>query len=638
MGERLLMSMPSAIVELPTGTFRSPNYVERRVDVTERADGSLVLRNPHPLEDPFETVVAPIHHWADQRPETTWLAARGEDGAWRRLTYAEASERVRALGQALLDRGCGFAENLSAGETPKALMILSENSIEHALIMYAAMSIGMPVAPVSKSYSLMSTDFAKLKYVYDLIEPKIVFVQSGHQYQEALNQLDLKAVDVIYVQERPNAPSVVDFETLAGTLATRDVEEAVSNLTPRSVAKYLFTSGSTGMPKAVINTHRMLCINPKMIDAVTQRTDTDPHPVLTSWLPWNHTFGANSILNGALTRGASLYLDDGAPLPGQFEKTLRTLREISNTSYSNVPVAYSMLVPELEKDEALAETFFKDLRTLAYGGAAMGQDLYDRLQAVAMRTIGCKIPFSSGYGATETAPTIMNVHWVTERMGLIGLPLPGCEIKLVPHGEKLEVRVKGDCITPGYFKRPDLTEEAFDEEGFYKLGDAAKFVDPDDPVQGLVFDGRVKEDFKLETGTWVSAGALRVKAVAAAEGLLQDALVCGLDQPFVSLLGFPNFDACRALVGDTGLTHQELVRHPKILERLSDLYREYNKSNPGSSTRVKRVLLMEEPPNMDAGELTDKGYINQSTALDRRANLVDELYKDEPDSHVIIAG
>ncbi len=627
--------MPNPVIELPFGTFRSPNYVETKVDKTVRSDGSILLSNPHPVEEPFPNTVAPIHHWANLRPETTWLAARKPDGAWRRLTYAEASETVRAIGQALLNRGCGFAETKAEDGNPAALMILSGNSLEHALMTYAAMSIGMPVAPVSKSYSLMSGDFAKLKYVLDLIAPKVLFVQSGNAFAPALKQLDLTGVEVIYVDEAPPVGKASSYQDLISTIATSDVEQAVSRLKPDTVAKYLFTSGSTGMPKAVVNTQLMLCINPKMIDAITTRTDSDPHTVLTSWLPWNHTFGANSILNGALTRGATLYIDDGAPLPGQFDKTLKTLREVSNTAYSNVPAAYSMLVPELERDEELAHTFFKDLRSLAYGGAAMGQDLYDRVQKVALRTIGCKVPFSSGYGATETAPTIMNVHWITERMGLIGLPLPGCEIKLVPHGEKLEVRVRGDCITPGYFRQPELTREAFDEEGFYKLGDAAKFVDDNDPTQGLVFDGRVKEDFKLETGTWVSAGALRVKAVAASDGLLQDALVTGLDKPFVGLLGFPNVEACRAFLGDDTASPEDIASNPKLMARLKELYTTYNADNPGSSTRIKRILLMSEPPNMDAGELTDKGYINQSTALDRRAPLVEELYRTPPANHVI---
>jgi feruloyl-CoA synthase len=515
-------------------------------------------------------------------------------------------------------------------------MILSGNSIEHAIMTYGAILAGVAAAPVSRSYSLMSSDFAKLKYVFDLVEPKIVFVQDGTMYGPALAALDLEGVEIIYVDNPPADFDATPFESLLAAEPTDAVEKSYAGLTFDTVAKYLFTSGSTGMPKAVINTHRMMCVNAAMARSLLNEEGRNEVPVIINWLPWNHTFGGNSVLNGILSSGGTFYLDDGLPLPGFFEKTLRNLREVSPTTYSNVPSAFGVLIPELEKDDELAKTLFKNLKSLSYGGAALSQDLYDRIQAVAVRVTGHRIPFLTGYGATETAPVVTTVHWATDRMGLLGLPLPGVELKLVPVGDKFEVRVRGENITPGYHKRDDLTKKAFDDEGFYSLGDAAKFVNPDDPVQGLVFDGRVSEDFKLDTGTWVSAGRLRVQAVEASGGLMQDALVAGLDRPYIGILGFPNFAACRDLMGKPDASPEEIITNDTVLDRIEQGLRRHNDGNPGSSTRVGRALLMAEPPSMDAGEMTDKGYVNQSTSRGRRDALVQKLYADPPGNDVIV--
>jgi len=610
--------------------FRDPRYLERRVDVERRADGAIVLTNPHPLKEPPANVIAPLRKWAVERPDQTWLGKRkapkpGETfGEWELLSYAEANAKVNAVAQALLERGLG---------QDRPVMILSANSIEHALLTYGAILAGVPVAPVSPSYSLMSSDFAKLKYVVELIEPKLIFVQETAPFAKALAALDLKGVEIVSVDGKAGTP----FADLLKAEPGAAVEESYANLRDDMVTKYLFTSGSTGMPKAVITTQLMMRTNSVMPSSV-QQEDPDRIQVMLNWLPWNHCFGGNAILNNLLTSGGTLYIDGGRPVPGQFDETLQNLREIAPTSYSNVPAAYGMLVPELEKDEALARHFFSNLRTLAYGGAALSQDLYERVQEVAIRLTGERIVFSSGYGATETAPTIMNVHWATERMGQLGLPLPGAAVKLVPSGSKLEVRVKGDCITPGYYKNAEKTAEAFDEEGFYRLGDAARFVDESRPEEGLVFDGRVAEDFKLSTGTWVSAGRLRVQAIEAADGLLQDALVTGLDKEYIGILGFPNIPACRKYAGDDAMPVEDLVTDQRVLERLGEGLARHNRTNPGSSTRVQRALLMVEPPSIDAGELTDKGYINQSTALARRADLVEKLYADPPGNDVVIVG
>jgi feruloyl-CoA synthase len=360
------------------------------------------------------------------------------------------------------------------------------------------------------------------------------------------------------------------------------------------------------------------------------RKADDPPPVQLDWLPWNHTMGGNATFQGNLAGGGTTWIDDGKPLPGLFEETLRNLREVSPTSFANVPAGYAMLATALEKDDALAGRFFENLNSLAYGGATLPDDLYRRMEALAVKHTGYRIPFITGWGATETAPTATTVHWASERVGLIGLPFPGVTLKLVPTGEegRYELRLKSVIVTPGYYKQPDLTAQAFDEEGFYKIGDAGRFVDPEDPSQGLIFDGRVVEDFKLTSGTFVLVGTLRPAAIAAASPVLQDAVVCGQDRDFVGLLGFPNLAACRRIAGDdeARLTAKELVAHPAVVETLRAGLVRMNAACKGSSMRVKRVLLMTEPPSVDGHEITDKGYINQRATLDRRKALVERLY------------
>lgn len=614
--------------------FRKVNFVETRVDVERREDGSIVLENPHPMGDPAANVIEPLKKWATETPDNVWLAKRqapkpGQTfGDWEKITYAQAYDRVRRIAQALIDRGVGPG---------KPLMILSGNSLEHALMTYGAILAGAPAVPVSPSYSLISSDYAKLRYVFELIEPQAIFVQDGAMFEDAMSALDMEDLSLIHVQNPAPAFQSTSYDDILKTDPTDAVEARYDALTYDTVAKYLFTSGSTGMPKAVITTHRMMCINSVM---ATRLIETDPDeapPTLINWLPWNHVFGGNAVLNNLLTAGGTLYIDGGRPVAGQFAETVQNLREIAPTTYTNVPAAYVMLIEELERDDVLAKNFFSQLRSMGYGGAALNQDLAERMQAVAIRITGERILFTSGYGATETAPTITSTHWETERMGLLGLPLPGVKIKLVPAGLKMEVRVKGDCITPGYFRNPEKTADAFDDEGYYKLGDAAKFVDDNDPAQGLVFDGRVVEDFKLSSGTWVNAGRMRVQAVEAGGGLINDCLVAGLDQPYVGVLGFPNLAACRKAAGlDDDTPADDVVRAPGVLERIAEGLRAHNSRNPGSSTQIHRALLLAEPPSLDAGELTDKGYINQSVSLSRRKAMVDKLFTDPPGNDVVV--
>ncbi|HMN81126.1 MAG TPA: AMP-binding protein [Burkholderiaceae bacterium] len=617
---------------LPTqaAPFRRIDWLPRDIDVDRRPDGVLVMRSRIPLKPYENSLLTFLRRWSAERPDHTWLAQRrGPERAWRRVSYREARATVDALTQALLD--------LQA-VTPGPVAILSGNSLEHALMTFAAMQAGLPAAPVSPAYSLLSQDHEKLKFIFGLIRPGVVMVQDGPMFERALAALDLQHVTLVHVERPPaNRPSRA-YAGLAATRPTAAVDEAYARLTPDTVGKLLFTSGSTGMPKAVINTQRMMCANVAMSQQARPRRPDEPLPLVLDWLPWNHTMGGNAAFNGLLAEGGTLYIDDGRPLPGQFDESLRNLRELSPTYYANVPAGYAALATALEQDEALARSFFKDLGLLAYGGATLPDSLYQRMQALAVRHTGHRLVFITGWGSTETAPTATSTYWNTERVGLIGLPFPGVELKLVPAGPKYELRLRGVIVTPGYHGRPDLTEAAFDEEGFYRIGDAGTFVDPDDPSQGLVFAGRVVEDFKLTSGTFVHVGTLRVAAIAAASPVIQDALVAGQDREYVGLLAWINLEACRALAGRPDAGVAELVADPRVIECVRGGLARHNEANPGSSLRITRALLMTEPPSIDGNELTDKGYINQRAALERRDALVRRLYADPPAPDVIVVG
>jgi len=602
--------------------FKPIEFLSRDVSLERRVDGSLILQSNHKLKSYEKCVPAFLAKWAQEAPERVWLAQRrGPQRAWFKLTYAEAKRQIDAVTQALLDRGFG---------PDKPVMILSSNSIEFALLTMAAMQARAPVAPVSPAYSLMSQDHAKLRYVVDLIRPGLVFVQDGEVYGRALAALDLTGVLLVHVDRAPPQMQSLPWSELVATKPTVGVAQSIALIEPETVGKLLFTSGSTGMPKAVINTQKMMCANLSMGQMARVRRPGDPPAVMLDWLPWNHTMGGNATFQGNLADGGTTYIDDGKPLPGLFDETLRNLHELSPTYFANVPAGYAMLATALENDEALAKSFFANLSVLAYGGATLPDDLYQRMEALAVKYTGYRVPFITGWGSTETAPTATSVHWASERVGLIGLPFPGVKLKMVPAGEegRYELRLKGVIVTPGYYRQPDLTAQMFDEEGFYKIGDAGRFVDPDDPNRGLVFDGRVVEDFKLMSGTFVLVGTLRTTAIAAASPVLQDAVVCGEDRAYVGLLGFPNVAACRQLAGDAEakLAVADLIAHPAVVGALKNGLMSMNTDRSGSSTRVSRVMLMAEPPSVDGHEITDKGYINQRATLNRRRALVDKLY------------
>ena len=608
--------------------FKKLAYLSRDIETERRADGCIVLKSRHKLAPYERHIPALLARWAKDTPDKVWLAQRrGPERKWFKLTYGEAKRQVDRLTQALLNR------KLSA-ERP--VMILSGNSIEHALLTQAAMQAGVPAAPVSQAYSLMSQDHSKLKYVFDLLTPGLILVQHGVPFERALKALNLDGVEVVHVDAPADGIKSTPWSELLATEATGDVERSLAALGPKTIGKFLFTSGSTGMPKAVINTQEMMCANVVMGRQARPRQPGEPSPVVLDWLPWNHTMGGNAGFHALLAEGGTLYIDDGKPLPGMFDETLRNLREVSPTSYSNVPAGYAALAAALEKDDALAQSFFKQLSAISYGGATLPDDLYHRMQALAVKYTGHRIVFFTGWGSTETAPTATATYWETERVGLIGLPFPGVELKLVPAGGKYELRLRGIIVTPGYYKRPDLTAQMFDEEGFYKIGDAGDFVDANDPSQGLIFKGRVVEDFKLMSGTFVHVGSLRVAAIAAASPVIQDAVVAGQDKEFVGLLAWPNILACRQIAGDANATADALIANPKVIETVRAGLARHNKDNPGSSQQIRRVILMAEPPSIDGNELTDKGYINQRAGLERRAALVEKLYAGKPGEDIII--
>ena len=611
--------------------FRDVPYLPQKMTVTRRDDGSILLDNGQPLKDFPPHMLWPLKHWAEAAPERTWLAQRDpvdpSRPGWQEISYAEAWTRIQALAQGFLNAGA---------DGP--VMILSRNTIDHALVMYGAMLAGLPVVPVTPAYALISQDFARLNYVDGLVEPKFIYVEDGTEYQRGLDGMQVGDRLVLYSRNAPEgyrAEAIDAFAVPGGN----SVAEAYDRLTSETVAKYMLTSGSTGEPKAVINTHGMIAANAKMIRSVWDEKRlaevTGEVQVMCNFLPWSHTYGANAILHNMTDWGGTLYLDWGAPTPARLPEMIRNMSDVSTTQHTTVPAAWAALATEFERDEALAETFFKRICSMAYGGAAMGQDIYERIQTVAVRVTGKRISLSAGYGATETSPTASNVHWPNDTMGLIGLPLPGNTFKLVPAGEKLELRVKGVNVTPGYYRNPEKTAAAFDEEGFYRLGDAVRFVDEADPNKGLAFDGRTEEEFKLANGTWVSAGKLRVQAVEAVNGALSDAVVCGLNKDEVCLLGFLNESYCQRLVGDS-LSLDDLARHPKVVAAVREGLSAHNSAHPNAAGRIARVLLQATPPQADAGEITEKGYINQNKAQTLRATEVEALYTSSSSERVII--
>ena len=598
------------------------------VDIEARPDGSRILRSGIPLPDGHARCVGEwLELWNREAPERLFLAERNAAGEWERVTYGEARRRVVAIATWLL------GQNLSA-ERPVA--ILSDNSIEHALLMLAAMHIGVPSCAISSGNSLMSKDFAKLKGNIELLRPGVIYADPIGKYAAAIDAIRPLHDGVVVAGRSEQRADCVPFAELEARSDEAAVMAAFDRLGPDTIAKFLFTSGSVGTPKAVINTQRMLCSSQLAKELVWPFLRSEP-PVLMEWLPWSHTFGSNHNFNMVLRWGGSIHLDDGKPTPALLEKTLRNLKEVSPTLYFSVPRAYDMLVPMLRRDAALRESFFRRLKLIFYAGAALPQHLWAELENLSEEATGRRVAMVSSWGATETAPLATDCHFQAVRSGVIGVPVPGTELKLVPSAGKLEVRVRGPNVFPGYWKQPELTAKSFDDEGFYLIGDAVEFVDPARPELGLLFDGRVGEDFKLLTGTWVHVWSLRVKGIDALKPVAQDIVVTGHDRDDIGFLVFPNIPECRALC--PGLPPdapvEQVLSNPAVLARVRLGMAALKQGGGGSSTVPARALLMAEPPSVEAGEITDKGYINQRAVLARRTDLVAALYAEMPDKSVV---
>ena len=563
-----------------------------------RPDGSVLLRSEEPLGDHERSIAHVVRRRAGEHPDRV-LATQPSGAA---ISFGEARAQADAVAQALIDLGLG---------PERPLMVLSGNSIQHLVLMLGCFTAGVPIMPVSVAYSLMSKDHARIRELAERCTPGLVWAEDPEQFGPALDALE------------PLVPRAPTFEELASGEPGPAVEEALDAVGPDTVAKLLFTSGSTGAPKGVINTHRMLCANQQILLRTWPFLADEP-PVLVDWLPWSHVFGANHNLNQVLVHGGTIHIDDGRPAPALFPRTLAALREHPPTVYYNVPAGFALLAPELENDPEFAATFFSRLRFVFYAAAALPQALWDRLRAV----MPDQIPLTAAWGTTETTATVTQAHFASARCGCIGVPAPGVTLKLAPTDDRFEMRVKGPNITPGYHRDPEATAAAFDEEGFYRTGDAGRLVDDSDPNQGLMFDGRLAENFKLSSGTFVAVGPLRGALVSACGGVLSDAVIAGHDEAYASALAWVNADeAERMCDGDPARLRSHLAA---ALARVNE--------GVGSARRVERLLVLEEPPSMDAGEITDKGYVNQRAVLSRRAADVARLYADPPDPDVIAPG
>jgi feruloyl-CoA synthase len=597
--------------------FRAVRLEKPDIDVERRSDGTILIRSRHPLDPYPPRLTDRLKHWAEQAPDRVFMAARDENKAWRQITYAQALNFARSLGEALLKR------DLSA-ERP--VVILSGNDLEHAMLGLGCLYAGIPYAPISPAYSLVSTDFGKLRHIVNLLTPGLVFAADGNAFGKAIGSVLPDDIELIFTRNPIKGRNSSLFFDLAATAPTAAVDAANDKVGPDTIAKFLFTSGSTGQPKAVINTQRMLCSNQAMIRSALAFFQDEP-PVTLDWAPWHHTAGGNHDVGLVLYNGGTFYIDEGKPLPGAVEHTVRNLKEIAPNWYFNVPKGYEALLPFLRHDAQLRQNFFSRMKVLWFAGAALSQPVFDEMQQLALQTSGERIFFLTGLGSTETAPFAMSRMWHSDRSTNMGLPARGTVLKLVPTDGKLEARFKGPHITPGYWRQPELTAKAYDEEGFYKIGDALKFEDENDPLKGLLFDGRVAEDFKLATGTWVSVGPLRARVIDHFSPLVRDVVIAGADRQDICIMIFPDVEACRRAAGlPSDMPVEDVLAHTNVTDAIRQRLQTLAAKSTGSSNRICRAILLAEPPSLDAGEMTDKGSINQRAVLARRSSLLDELY------------
>jgi feruloyl-CoA synthase len=605
--------------------FHDVDIINFPIEVIDQADGSQIVKCIDPLEEYAIRLTDRLEYWAEQTPDRVFVSRRTSDSGWKTISYSEALAQTQKIASNLLQR------ELS---TERPIMILSGNSIEHLLLMLGAMYIGVPVAPISPAYSLVSTDYGKLKHAKHVLSPGMIFADDLQAFEKAIRAIHQDDTEIVTANPGDSGLDSAAFDSLIEGVIDPEIFKSRDRVTGSTIAKFLFTSGSTGMPKAVINTQEMLCANQVMIRSVFKFVQSEP-PVLVDWLPWNHTFGGNHNVGITIYNGGSLYIDDGKPTPSGMKQTIENLKDVSPNVYFNVPKGYELLVEALEQDEGLATQFFKNLQMTFFAGAGLSQHVWDRLDELSVKYTGKKIPMMSGLGATETAPSALFSSVDECASGVIGTPCPGVTLKLIPNGDKTEIRVKGVTITPGYWRNAEQTEKAFDDDDFYCLGDAVKYIDPNNPQRGFRFDGRVSEDFKLNTGTWVSVGTLRAKLIETFAPLAQDVVITGHNEAFIGALVFPNLSECEKLIGKTNTSSSTLLSDEKVRQAFQERLNELADQSTGSSTRVNRMILLTEPPSIDRHEITDKGSINQRAVLKERGELVNDIYSEPTTNQVI---
>ena len=612
--------------------LRTVRLGSRTVDVERLAGGVLKLKSVEPLAEYDRRATDRLLKWAAATPETIFLADRNAANGWRTFTYGQTLELVRSIGQALLDRNLG---------PDRPLAILSENDAENLLLAVSAMHVGVPYVPISPNYSLLSEDFGRLKYIFDLVKPGLVFASNGREYGRALRSAVPADADVVVVRNPPDGARATLFEELTSTAPTGAVEKAFESLTRSDVAKIIFTSGSTGSPKGALITHGTLCAGRQQMTQAYPLLIDEP-PVIVDWLPWHHVMGGSWNFGIALHGGGSFYIDPGRPTPDGVKETVRCLKEVSPTYYANVPKGFQALLPYFKQDRQLRETFFKRLTLLMFGGANLPAHIWDELDRFAVEITGRRVLISGGLGATESGPTSLtaNWDWGPDAQGICGLPLPGMMVKLLPlPGGRWEFRTKGPSVVSGYFKRDDLADVMFDEEGYFKFGDAVKFYDPEDLQKGIVFDGRISEDFKLSSMSWVNVGALRTKVQAAFSPYASDVVITAPNEDFLGAIIFPNIDECRKLSPRLGekSSPSEVVSDPEVRGKFQSMLDVLKSQSRGNSETIERIVLESDVPTFDTGEMADKGTVSQRAVFDRRPKVIAELHSATPSERTLVA-
>jgi feruloyl-CoA synthase len=591
-----------------------------------KPDGSLVLRSRAELGSLARSTGVWLEHWGGLAPDRPMLAERLAEGGIRQITYGQALASARAIGQSLLDRRL---------DRTRPILILADNGIDHALVMLGALHVGQAIAPVSTAYARLSRDYGKLRLIAELIEPRLVYVDDASAHARALAALDLARAEIVASRGTLDGRAITPLTDLLKASPGPALAAAHAAVGPSTVAKVLFTSGSTGIPKGVVNTQAMLTASQQSLARIWPFVERDP-PRLVDWLPWNHTFGGNHNFNLVLRNGGFMLIDDGKPVPGLVERTVSNLKQASPTIYFNVPRGYAMLLDRLEQDEALQTSFFDQLQLIFYSGAALPPALWSRLRDLSRRVTGSEVAMTTSWGATETSPLATSAHFHLDGPGNLGLPVPGTEIRLAPVDGRLEIRCRGPNITPGYYRAPEATAAAFDADGWLRTGDAVRLADPMAPEKGILFDGRITESFKLSSGTWVNVGLVRTALVSALAPLVEDAVITGHDRDEAGALLFPSLGALRALAGRPDADLTELSTSPAVHEAVGRALGAYNRDAGGSSQRIARVLLLTEPASMDAGEITDKGYINQRAVLQRCQAHVAALHESSAAEAAIV--